>query len=164
MNVETILISAVVGIITSIVTAYITTHLRMREEKEKWQREFSVKYLEAKATDNSLAPKMAMQFAIGFLIYQDKETLETQKIFMPPNYRLSVGRTSECEICLNDVKLSRYHCAFETDEGSAYVIHFQAMTPTFLNEVKVEGRCKLKTGDVVKVGKTKIKFYKIEKN
>ena len=39
MSAETVIISAIVGIVTSAITAYITTRFKMKEEKTKWRRE-----------------------------------------------------------------------------------------------------------------------------
>jgi pSer/pThr/pTyr-binding forkhead associated (FHA) protein len=160
MDSETILISAAVGIVTSAVTAYITTRLRMSEEKEKWQREFSIKYIEAQTADGELAHKMAMQFGIGFLKFRNPET-EPQKRFVPPNCRLVVGRAPDCSICISDPELSRYHCAFVADDTNVHIESLGATIPTLLNGAPVNVKCKLKTGDIVEVGKTEFMFYKL---
>ena len=81
MTIETIIISALVGIITSAITAYITIGLRMREEKEKWRREFALKYAEAQATDSTRAERMAVQFGVGVLKYRTVGVAETPKIW-----------------------------------------------------------------------------------
>lgn len=67
---NTILVSAIVGGIVSVITAYITTQLRMREEAKKWQRDFLLKYSEAKPEDRQ---NMAGQFAAGYLIVETPE-------------------------------------------------------------------------------------------
>ncbi len=162
MNLETILISAIVGIITSLITAYITTRLKMREEREKWQREFSIKYLETQTTDSALAHKMAIQFAIGFLKYRNDET-KPQKIFIPPNYRLTVGRGQNNDICISDRMLSRIHCAFYSDDTNVFIEHLGSTITTLLNGERVNRRTKLKAEDVIEVGKTEFRFYQMEK-
>jgi hypothetical protein len=49
--VDTVVVSAAVGVVTSAITAYITTWLKIREERSKWQGEFSLKFAELQATD-----------------------------------------------------------------------------------------------------------------
>lgn len=85
MDVKSILISAAVGVITSAITAYLTTRLRMKEEKDKWYREFAMKFAEAQSTDRTRAQKMAVQLAIGVLVFQDEKTQERERIFVPAN-------------------------------------------------------------------------------
>jgi len=55
MTLQAIIISAVVGIITSAVTAYITTRLKLKEERDKWRREFAFKFAEAQVANNGVA-------------------------------------------------------------------------------------------------------------
>ena len=90
MSAETVIISAIVGIVTSAITAYITTCFKMKEEKTKWRREFALKYAEAQATDSVRAQKMAVQFAVGVLI-KNPETQKRARVFVPPNCRLIAG-------------------------------------------------------------------------
>jgi pSer/pThr/pTyr-binding forkhead associated (FHA) protein len=161
MNSETILISALVGIVTSAITAYVTTRLRMKEERQKWQRDFSIRFTEAQSTDDALAHKMAMQFGIGFLKYRNLEE-ETQKAFVPPNCRLIVGRHPSSAICIGDPKLSRYHCAFVSDDENVFIESLGATVATLLNGSAVEGRRKLKPGDVITAGRTEFLFYKLD--
>ena len=88
----------------------------MREEKEKWRREFALKYAEAQATDSTRAERMAVQFGVGVLKYRTVGVAETPKIFLPPNSRLVAGRGENNAIMLKDTKVSRHHCAFFTDD------------------------------------------------
>jgi pSer/pThr/pTyr-binding forkhead associated (FHA) protein len=161
MSLETILVSALVGMLTSAVTAYLTTRFKIKEERQKWQRDFSIKFTEAQLTDNALAHKMAMQFGIGFFKYRIEDT-ETQKTFVPPNCRLVVGRHPSSAIHINDRKLSRYHCAFVSDEANVFIEPLGATTGTFLNGSQITERRRLKAGDVIKAGNTEFLFYKLD--
>jgi pSer/pThr/pTyr-binding forkhead associated (FHA) protein len=145
-------------------TAYITTRLKMREEREKWRRDFSIKLTEAQASNNTLAQKMAMQFGIGVLKFINPETSEPHKMFVPPNSRIVVGRHPDSAIYLNNPQLSRFHCAFIADETNVYIEELGAtMLSTFLNWVQVKRKSRLKTGDVVEIGGTEFLFYQMEK-
>ena len=162
MSVEAILIGALVGIVTSAITAYITTSLRMREEKQKWRKEFAIKYAEAQATDSTHAEKLAVQFGLGVLKYRTLGRSEPQKIFLPPNSRLVAGRGINTAILLNDPKVSRQHCAFYTDDTNAYVEDLGSVTGTILNGEMVKSRRKINTGDTINVGDTEFSFYKLD--
>ena len=134
----------------------------MREEKEKWRREFALKYAEAQATDSARAERIAVQFGVGVLKYRTEGVTETQKIFLPPNSRLVAGRGANNAITLNDAKASRHHCAFYTDDTGAYIEDLGSLDGTLLNDNVVNGRQRIKTGDAIRVGDTEFLFYKLE--
>jgi pSer/pThr/pTyr-binding forkhead associated (FHA) protein len=161
MNLETIIISAVVGIITSVITSYITTRLRMREEKDKWRREFALKYAEAQAKDNQNAQRMAVQFAIGVLI-KNPETVERERIFVPPYCRLIAGRSPDNSVVIDDPVISRHHCAFDADDTDVYVEDLGSPNGIIFNRERLDGRRKLETGDIVHLSpKTEFRFHKL---
>ena len=163
MNVETILVSAVVAIVTSAVTAYITTRFKIREEKEKWQRDFTIKYAEFQSSNPSLAQNLATQFAIGVLIIEPCITGERERIFVPPNCRLIAGSQTGCDIKIKDITISKKHSAFFSDKLNVWVEELGSINGTFLNGARVIGRIKLETGNIIQLGNTKITFHKIVK-
>lgn len=163
MNLETILVSAGVGVVTSVITAYITTRLKMREEKEKWRREFALKYAEVQATDAARAQRMAAQFAIGVLIFKQSETSERERIFVPPNCQLVAGRSSENPIYIADPNISKHHCAFNADDENVYVVDLGSTNASYLNGQLIRGACRLETGDIVSVGQTELLFHRLER-
>lgn len=163
MNLTTIIISACVGVITSAITAYITTKVKMKEEREKWRREFTLKYAEAQVSDIAHAQRLREQFAIGVLV-KDPETPEREKIFVPPNCRLVVGRAPDNPIVVDDPRVSRYHFAFYADDSQVFVEELSggaSAIAVFLNGKKIKGRNKLETDDVVITGGTKFRFHKL---
>ena len=160
MSLETIIVSAVVGIVTSAITAYVTTRLRMKEEKEKWRREFAVKFAEAQATDNAHAQKIAVQFAIGVLI-KNPESEEREKIFVPPNCRLIAGRDPANPIHTNDRQTSRHHCAFDADDQDVYIEELGSVNGAYVNGVFLKGKRRLEAGDTVQMGDTTFSYHKL---
>jgi len=162
MSIETILISALVGVITSGITAYITTGLRMREEKQKWRKEFAERYAEVQSKDSAHAEMLAVQFGVGVLKYRTAGQSETQKRFLPPNSRLVAGRGENNAFMLNDSKVSRQHCAFFTDDTEVYIEDLGSSAGTLLNGEMVRGRTRIKTGDAIIIGDTEFLFYKLD--
>jgi hypothetical protein len=77
--VRTILVSAIVGGIVSVITAYFTTLLRMREDRTKWHREFLLKYAQIVSVDRQA---LAEQFAAGYLIVEHPDG-DREKVFIP---------------------------------------------------------------------------------
>ena len=161
MNAETVIISAVVGIITSAITAYVTTWLKMKEEKEKWSREFAIKYAEVQATDNARAQKMAIQFAIGVLI-RNPEAEDRERIFIPPNCRLIAGRANDNPIQIDDRSVSRHHCAFDADDENVFVEELGSQNATIVNGDMLKGRRKLEAGDMITIGPIQFRFHQLD--
>jgi pSer/pThr/pTyr-binding forkhead associated (FHA) protein len=162
MSIETILISALVGIITSGITAYITTGLRMREEKQKWRKEFAERYAEVLSKDSAHAERLAVQFGVGVLKFRTKGQTGTEKRFLPPNSRLVAGRGLNNDFVLIDSNVSRRHCAFFTDDTEVYIEDLGSITGTLLNGEKVKGRTRIKTDDEIRIGDTEFLFYKLD--
>jgi len=161
MTLQAIIISAVVGIITSAVTAYITTRLKLKEERDKWRREFAFKFAEAQVANNGVAQKVATQFAIGVLV-RNPDTPEREKTFVPPNCRLTVGSAPDCTIVLDDPNVSRIHFTFWADDTNVYVEEIgRSANVTLLNGEKITARHILKTDDAITVGSTIFRFQKL---
>ncbi len=164
MQVWTIVISAIVGAVVSVITAYVTTRLRMREETAKWEREFPLNYAQTHADNPSAAQGMATQFAVGVLIVEREGEEGRDKVFVPPNCRIVAGRGVGNEIDTRDLRTSRRHCAFSSHGASVFVEDLGAMNATFLDEELVTGRRQLSKGDVVRIGMVSIEFQPIGDN
>jgi len=109
----------------------------MREERVKWNRDFSIKYAETQSTDKPRAQRMATQVGIGVLIFEDLQTHERQKVFLPPNCRLIVGRSPDCDIFADEPTLSMKHFALFADEAKVYIEDLGAANSVFLNGERV---------------------------
>lgn len=155
VTVDTVVISAVVGVVTSAITAYITAWLKIREERSKWQREFSLKFAELQATDRAHAENLAKQFAVAVLIIADESTpgRQRERIFIAPNSRLVAGNESTSDIVTDRTFTSRKHAAFYADGEHVYVEDLRSTNGTLLNGRQVASgqRHRLKPGDVVQL-------------
>jgi pSer/pThr/pTyr-binding forkhead associated (FHA) protein len=157
MDLETILISGVVGAITSAITAYFTSKLKVSEEREKWSRDLSQKYAEVLQTDPNIAKNLAKQFGIALLV--SRKTLTTAetghgKYFLLPNSRIIVGRSPDCEIFLDDPVISGRQAAFSADRTNVFVESMGGTNPILVNGNVVQGRVRLRNGDEVLIGAT----------
>ena len=161
MEIETILVSAGVGFITSVITAYFTTRQKLKVEKVKWDREFGVKYAETQNIDKSKAQNIAKQFAIGVLVINYHDSSERDRIFIPPNCRLVAGRSEDNDINTNDWITSKRNTSFNSNSSEVYVEDLDSTNGTFLNDKLVFNKCILKTGDVIKLGDTIISYKKL---
>jgi pSer/pThr/pTyr-binding forkhead associated (FHA) protein len=165
VDARTVIVSTIVGIATSAITAYITTRLKMSEERKKWDREITLKYAEATVVNREAAEMLARQFAVGFLIVQGP-TGERGKVFVPKGGRISIGRNpSRCEVVLDDPAVSHVAAMIESDGASIFVVDLHPTNGTYLNGVRlVSGsRSTLKSGDEIRIGDSKLTFQGLER-
>lgn len=156
MDIATVLISGAVGAVTSAITAYFTSKMKVSEEREKWSRELTQKYAEALATSPGVAANMARQYGIAVLVMRSRVTTDARsegKYFIMPNSRHVVGRAPDCDINLDDPAISHHQVAFSADSSDVYVETMGARNPILINGKEIEGRVRLGSGDHVTVGK-----------
>jgi len=165
MQLPEILISAAVGIISGGITAYWTTRLKIKEEEKKWQKEFAQKYAELVAENPNAARKVSQQFGIAVLVIRansPEEQKNSRKFFVPPNSRLLVGRSDECDIILSDSTASRKHMAFKSNDKDVFVENLGATNAFTVNELVVKERQKLRSGDQVVIGQTSLTYVDLK--
>ena len=166
MDVRTVIISAAVGVVTSAITAYIATRLKMTQERKKWDRDITLKYAESAAVNREAAETLARQFAVGFLVVGKPTGEPRGKIFIPKGGRISIGRDpTRCEVLIDDPAVSQIAAMIESDGVSVFVVDLHTTNGTFLNGVRlVSGsRSKLKSGDEIGVGYTQLMFQDLKK-
>ena len=161
MDIQTVLISGAVGALTSAITAYFTSKLKVSEERERWFRELSSKYAEALTTNPDVAANMSKQFAIAMLLverFKGREDGRREKYFLLPSSRLVAGRDAKCDILVADEVFSKAQFAFSADGKTVFLELLGAQNSPFLNGKKVEGRTKLQNGDEITLGKTRFEL------
>lgn len=68
---------------------------------------------------------------------------------------ITIGRSSQNEITINDPKVSRYHCQIvQHDDGSFSLSDFGSTNGTYVNGRRVYGEVRLNPKDVVRIGNT----------
>jgi len=73
--------------------------------------------------------------------------------------RLEIGRSSKCDLSIDQDSVSRHHARIERDRGGAYQVSDLGSTNgTYLNDVAVTGEQVLSDGDRLKIGRTIVKF------
>ncbi len=71
---------------------------------------------------------------------------------------LLVGRAEECDVCIDDAKLSRRHFVIEKDGEDLYITDLHSRNGTMLNGIRVVDRQKLTNGDKIWAGLSDIVF------
>ncbi len=70
----------------------------------------------------------------------------------------SIGRSSKCDIQVDQEWVSRNHCRVLSREGEVTLEDLGSTNGTLVNDARVRRITKLKNGDLVKVGRTIFKF------
>jgi len=74
---------------------------------------------------------------------------------------LKLGRSSQCDISIKDLLLSRSHCRFELRGEELWVIDLASANQTLVNETAVD-EARLAPNDLVKVGQTVLRVEETE--
>jgi FHA domain len=182
MDIGTVLLSAGVAVITSAVTAYLTSKRKISQEHVKWRRELvlkSARVVDAKSarladTSPAAAQNFAQQSAVGYLVIDEPEDVSKgvpksaearRKVFIPPNCRLVVGRcTPPADISLKDECASMKHAAISSDSAHVFVEDLDAKNGTWVNRDRVEtASVQLNDGDVIRIGATRLRLSLLTK-
>lgn len=83
------IISGVVAIFVAAATAFITTQIKFNAEKQKKSEDWRAYVLENYSKNFDEFQKIAQQFAIGLIFFEDVGI--HQKTFIPKNFNLTIG-------------------------------------------------------------------------
>jgi pSer/pThr/pTyr-binding forkhead associated (FHA) protein len=159
MDAQTVMVSAVVGVATSAITAYITTRVKMSEERKKWERELALKYAEAAAVNPAVAGSLATQFPAGYLIVR-QPFKQREKIFIPNHNRIIIGRSEGCAVFLHDKRVSRQAAAISSNGTSVFLEDLGSRKGILLNGVQLGHEpSKLESGDIITINETSLEFH-----
>lgn len=87
---------------------------------------------------------------ITFKINDGKSLIRTVKTTI--SSKIIVGRSDDCNIYLDDLKMSRFHFEIELVNGKFWINDLSSANGTYLNNIKITGKRKLKTNDVIIAG------------
>ena len=65
---------------------------------------------------------------------------------------LSIGRSRECQILIDDISVSRRHATLIISEGTYQIIDNSSTNGTYVNGSKIHGSRSLQHNDILKVG------------
>ncbi|HEV3163611.1 MAG TPA: FHA domain-containing protein [Isosphaeraceae bacterium] len=74
---------------------------------------------------------------------------------------ITAGRQEDCQLRIRSSQVSRRHCQLYEREGRLVVMDLGSSNGTFVNGKKVEGQKVLKPGDVLTLGKVKLRVEKL---
>ena len=65
---------------------------------------------------------------------------------------VTIGRSGDCDLALEDTYLSTRHARVANDSGELTIEDLGSTNGTYVNQELVEGRVRLERGDIVQVG------------
>lgn len=71
---------------------------------------------------------------------------------------LIVGRSSVCDIYIDDAKMSRQHFAIENTQGCFMLVDLESANGTYINGIRVTSKQKLNSGDMITAGLSSIRI------
>lgn len=115
---------------------------------------------EADSVSDSSARLEAEGAGRPFLLFSDDDRGQQLFFFPPGSSQLSVGRGHSSDILLDwDDQVSRLHARFERVGSHWEVVDDgPSRNGTFVNQARLNGRCRLTDGDSVRFGTTTVTF------
>lgn len=92
------------------------------------------------------------------MLYSQTANYPQQRVSLNVVSSFIVGRSNICDVYIDDAKLSRQHFAIEYTEGVFMLQDLETTNGTFINGVRVRGRQKLNSGDMIEAGLTRIRI------
>jgi len=94
-----------------------------------------------------------------YIVFRDNRNNLTAVTMGEREKRLAVG-SKGCEISIEGRSVEAEHCEFEWDDGVLVVKDLNSESGTFLNDEPVEGDETLRNGDVVVVGRARLRIVR----
>lgn len=94
-----------------------------------------------------------------YIVYRDNRNQLTGVVMGEREKRLAVG-SKGCEINIEGRSVEGEHCELEWDEGVLLVKDLRSETGTFVNDEPVEGDETLRNGDVIVVGRARLRVVR----
>ena len=151
MDAPQILLTALVGLVASVVTAVVTHLLTRSQERRKYEREVAAKLAELKSTERSDTMIMAVQYGHSCFIIERPNQEERDRVFLPMGSRITLGREPSNHIALDHPNVSKMHAALRAQGETAYVEPLAPTNGLEVNARRVEEPRKLATGDVITI-------------
>ncbi len=108
--------------------------------------------------------KIAVRFDISFLMPFLRYAGVGQGVqFFPLDKEVvTIGRSKECDVKLEDINVSRRHCQVRRAEGGVYILEdLKSKNGTYVNGAPIQ-HWNLSDGDLISVGDQKL-VYKVER-
>ena len=89
---------------------------------------------------------------------------QTDRILIWDTRTLSIGRSSENDLTLEDDEVSRKHAMLINERGVLEIGDYRTGNGTFVNGQRVREKQKIRPGDVISIGKLQLEFRQAEEH
>jgi FHA domain len=95
----------------------------------------------------------------GRLVVEQSKALENGKSYQAGPVPLTIGRAEDNTLALpGDEFASGHHARIESQRDGVWILDLGSTNGTFVNGSRLDGRRKLREGDVVQIGDTELRF------
>ena len=95
----------------------------------------------------------------GRLVVEQSKALENGKSYQAGPVPLTIGRAEDNTLALpGDEFASGHHARIESQRDGVWIPDLGSTNGTFVNGARLDGRHKLREGDVVQIGDTELRF------
>ena len=97
--------------------------------------------------------------AAGRLVVVASPSLEAGRMFETGAVPFTIGRSTENDAVLaGDEFASARHARVESQRDGIWILDLGSTNGTWVNGERMDGRCRLRDGDVVRIGQTELRF------
>lgn len=162
MNVLQIALTAGVGLIVSLITAFVTYNITKKQERRKYERDVAAKLVEINSVEPDVTRIFAIQHAQGCLVIETEGSAERTKYFLPSGCRITLGRRNTNNIVVDDDLFSATDATFISLGEFTYLEPLQPVNALTINGRNAQGKRKLSNGDVISKDGSGIKITFIQ--
>jgi pSer/pThr/pTyr-binding forkhead associated (FHA) protein len=112
-------------------------------------RVLRVASVQARPTDQSTSGRRRRSTLLALAFIEPEERNGERVDVVTP---VTVGRSSQCDLSLQDTYLSSRHARLVNDEGELSIEDLGSTNGTYVNQELIKGRVQLERGDIVQVG------------
>jgi pSer/pThr/pTyr-binding forkhead associated (FHA) protein len=99
-----------------------------------------------------------MEFAMAHLYFLMREPGQAGRVLIWDTRTLSIGRSSENDLTVEDDEISRKHALLINEGGVFEIGDYRTGNGTFVNSQRVSQKQQIRPGDVIGIGKLQLEF------
>lgn len=152
----------IIPILVCIVALFLILFFLKKKKKVKKVKELFETQIEEEVVEKKYTQVIKEQNVVSLPNPSKKVTIfvendhASKKLDICITSSLIVGRSQQCDLVINDKKMSRQHFAIEIEKDKLIVMDLNTTNGTFINGIKVSGKCVLNSHDKITAGTSSI--------
>ena len=148
-----ILAFVIIGVAAAVIIALVVIILLKKKKKDE-ERQLQHQQEIMQLKEEMAVFKKVQQIKVVFSVVLPDGTKTSASSIV--GQKFSVGHKSNCDLAINDPKISRLHLILSYDNGKLTLTDTGSTNGTFVNGVKVDKSRQILNGDVIRIGETTI--------